>query len=358
MAVPTSRDVAATQLQLARFLEASRPEMTAVEVRVLPSSSGTGFSSESLLFDAAYTDAATGERSVQECVARIRPADYTLYQDHDLESQWRVIDALHRGTDVPVPRIIAHDAVDGAWLGQPCFVMSRIAGQAAADSPPYTIKGWLKDSTPEQQRDVYVRGLDVLARIHAAPWEALGLGFLHDSTSSPVGLGRQLDHDERFLAWISEGREWPQLQEAARWLRVNVPGSEQLALSWGDSRLGNMLFRDHQPVAVLDWEMVTLATPAADLGWWLVFNLIHSVGIHRDQLPGFPSDAEAVAIYEGFARTQITDLLFFEVRAALRAAMLLIRFSDAMVRNGTLPAEYADRPYKPALVVLQHLLGA
>ena len=62
-------------------------------------------------------------------MARVLPDGYTLYQDHDLESQWRVIDALHRPTSVPVPRIVAHDAVDGTWLGQPCFVMERIDGR-------------------------------------------------------------------------------------------------------------------------------------------------------------------------------------------------------------------------------------
>ena len=31
--------------------------------------------------------------------------------------------------------------------------------------------------------------------------------------------------------------------------------------NWGDSRIGNMLWRDFEPVAVLDWEMATVGPP-------------------------------------------------------------------------------------------------
>jgi aminoglycoside phosphotransferase (APT) family kinase protein len=355
MAVPSSRDIAATERQLARFLEATHPDLGHVEVTVLPSSAGTGFSGESLMFDARCLDSTTGAQQVVECVARIRPDAYTLYQDHDLELQWRVIDALSRGTDVPVPRIIAHDAIEGTWLGQQCFVMERIAGSVPADLPPYTVKGWMKDASADDQRRAYVGGLEVLAKIHAADWSALGLGFLRDS-SNPAGLQVQLAHDEQFLAWIGSGRTFSELTSASQWLREHVPDDGVLALSWGDARLGNMLFRDFRPVAVLDWEMATLAAPGADLGWWLVFNLIHSVGIDRPSLPGIPSDAEAIEIYQRSAGVEVTDLLFYEVRAALRAAMLLVRFSDAMVANGTLAPAAADRPYTPAVNVLRYLL--
>ena len=45
--------------------------------------------------------------------------------------------------------------------------------------------------------------------------------------------------------------------------------SDQVTITWGDSRLANQMFRDHEVVAVLDWEMVALGDPRIDLGWWL-----------------------------------------------------------------------------------------
>src|ERR1700754_4348890 len=111
MPILTSLDVHETQSRLARLLEQRGDGMREVAVELLPSPSTTGFSSETVVFDAAYTDR-DGRRSSAALVARIKPSGYSLYQDHDLETQWRVIDAVHRNTDVPVPGIVAHATAD------------------------------------------------------------------------------------------------------------------------------------------------------------------------------------------------------------------------------------------------------
>ena len=353
MAVPSLRDDAATAAALTGMLEQALGWRD-VSVTVLPSSKGTGFSSESVLFDVAGTDS-NGTRVQLPCVARIEPTGYGLYQAFDLEAQWRVIDAL-AATPVPVPRIVAHDTASGACLGRPSFVMERIDGVAAADNPPYTVRGWMVDASPDARRRVYERGLEVLADIHAVDWQRLGLEFLLESTVNPVGVRRQHAHDEQFLEWIAEGRDLGVCADALHWLGDHLPDDPELALSWGDARLGNMLFREFEPVAVLDWEMVTLSPRAADLGWWLVFNKIHTVGIGRPDLDGIPADDAAVAFYERTSGHRAHDLHFYEVRAALRAALLLIRYSDYLVANGTLGADAAKTPATPALVVLERLL--
>ena len=84
----------------------------------------------------------------------------------------------------------------------------------------------------------------------------------------------------------------------------------------------------------------------------MVFAQIHSVGIDRPDLPGFPAEAEAVRWYEERTGFQVADLLFYEVRAALRAALLLVKYSDALVTAGVLSADTAQRPYRPAMTVL------
>jgi aminoglycoside phosphotransferase (APT) family kinase protein len=256
-----------------------------------------------------------------------------------------------------VPAIVAHDTSGASPLGRAFFVMERIEGAPAADAPPYTVKGWLHEATPTEQSQVCRLGLDVLARIHHVDWEAVGLGFLRENRANPVGLRRQQADDEEFLAWATAGRSIPMFDAAAAWLAAAVPADGELVLSWGDARLGNMLFRDHRPVAVLDWEMVTLAEPGADLGWWLVFSQIHTIGIARPNLPGFPDDEEVVATYERLAGRRITNLHFYEVRAALRAGLLLLKYADAMVEAGRLDPAAPRQPYTPAVNVLEHLLG-
>src|SRR5690606_37754963 len=110
------------------------------------------------------------------------------------------------------------------------------------------------------------------------------------------------------------------------------------------------------PVAVLDWEMATLCPRSADVGWWLVFNMIHSEGIGRPSLDGIPADDEAVSMYERAAGRDVRDLRFYEVRAALRAALLLTRYTDHLVASGAVSPDADRTPATPALVVLERLL--
>ncbi len=353
MAIPTTRDRTAAAEALARWLERTRPNAGAVTVDLHDAPAGSGFSSETLLFDATW---AGGEGAF---AARLRPTGYTLYQEHDLDKQWRVIDALHRHTDVPVPRIIGCDTSEPSALGPPFFVMERIDGVAPADAPPYTVAGWLHDATPADQAALYRRSLEVLARIHAVDWGALGLdGVLRATTSPPVGIERQMAHDEQFLEWVRASRALPLFEQAVAWLRDHLPSERDVVLNWGDARLGNILFRAFMPVAVLDWEMVTLGAPEADLAWWNIFNRLHTDGIGKPSLPGFPSTAETLELYERITGRSIarTDMAFYEIRAAVRAGLLLVRFTDALVANGTLPADAPKTPYTPATNVLTRLL--
>jgi aminoglycoside phosphotransferase (APT) family kinase protein len=358
--VPTSREQATTERQLAGWLAALGPERSDVAVRLRDSPAGSGFSSETLLFDAEWSDP-LGHRCTGQYAARLRPTDYTLYQEHDLDTQWRVIDGLHRHTEVPVPAIVGADTSAGSPLGVPFFVMERVEGQVPADNPAYTVRGWLADAPPACQAALYQRALAVLAAIHAVDWPAVGLGFLAGSTANPVGTAAAMDHDEQFLGWVADRRPLPLFEACAGWLRAHLPPDPAAGpvLNWGDARLGNMLFRDHRPVAVLDWEMVTLGAREADLGWWLLFNRLHTEGINRPQLPGFPDEDGTVACYERLSGHAIDRdaLHFYLVRAAFRGGLLLVRYTDMLVANGLLAPDATRGPHTPAVRVLNGLLG-
>ena len=45
-------------------------------------------------------------------------------------------------------------------------------------------------------------------------------------------------------------------------------------LVWGDSRIGNVLYRDFRPVAVLDWEMATLGPRELDVAWIIFAHMV------------------------------------------------------------------------------------
>lgn len=353
--VPTTRDRSTTEHQLGSWLRDHLPGAAQVRVTIGDTPAGTGFSGETLLFTAAWT--AGGQECSGDFVARIRPTDYSLYQTHDLETQRRVLEAL-AGTDVPVPRIIGAQDESQSPLGQPFIVMERVRGRAPADSPPFSVGGWLAEAAPEDQSRLCRSALEVLARIHAVDWAGRGLGFLLTDRVSPVGVEAAMAHDEQFLTWVADGRSLPEFEAAARWLRSHLPEERERVLNWGDARLGNMLFHDFRPTAVLDWEMVTLGAREADLGWWLFFNRLHSEGISRRLPPGFPDEEGTVERYEQVTGHTVSDLHFYLVRSALRGGLLLRRYADMLVASGALSPDASRGPYTPAVRVLEGLMSS
>ena len=112
-----------------------------------------------------------------------------------------------------------------------------------------------------------------------------------------------------------------------------------MSLVWGDSRIGNMIFRDFRCVAVLDWEMVTLGNPIEDLGWWLFVDRHHSEGLEAPRLPGFPSREQTVARYEERVGRRVENLEYYEIFAGFRFGVIMIRLAQQMVEYGLMPAE-------------------
>src|SRR5690606_31290255 len=95
-------------------------------------------------------------------------------------------------------------------------------------------------------------------------------------------------------------------------------------------------FDQNRCVAVLDWEMVSLGNAEQDLGWWLFLDWHHSDGIGVPRLAGFPTREETIARYEELMGRKVRDLHYYEVFAACRFAIIMIRIA-ALVRAANLP---------------------
>lgn len=285
MASPIKRDPEETRATLTAWLGQQFPEaddVAVTEVQVPPSS---GFSGETLLVDAAWDGVA------RPLVVRVAPTTYTVFLEADFEAQYRVMKALSEHTDVPVPEMLAFEP-DPSRLGAPFSLMRRVEGEAAADAPPYTQSGWIVEASPADQARLYDSGLRAMARVHATDWKALGLHFVDRD---------EFDYVEQYYAWALQesGHDNPTLERALAWVRANRPAAPaERTLCWGDARPGNLLFRDFEVTAVLDWEMVEIGDPLMDLGWWLFLERYHTVGSGLPVPPGFPDAAEAVARWE------------------------------------------------------------
>jgi aminoglycoside phosphotransferase (APT) family kinase protein len=118
-------------------------------------------------------------------------------------------------------------------------------------------------------------------------------------------------------------------------------------LSWGDSRLANVLFHDAEPVAILDWEAVALGPRELDLAWLVFFvDYFQRLATKYDQpgLPDFFRREHVEASYALLTAHQPSDFEWYLAYAALRQALTSIRVSMRAVHFGERepPDDYED----------------
>jgi aminoglycoside phosphotransferase (APT) family kinase protein len=237
------------------------------------------------------------------------------------------------------------------------MIMRRVDGRIPADDPPYTTAGWVLELNAEDQARLPQRALDVLAKLHAADPDAIGLGSL--KTHPEAGLDGQLRFYREFYTWAAHGEENPTIEGGFRWLEEQRPAElGDQVITWGDARIGNIIYRDDLSVgAVLDWEMVAYGPAAMDLGWMLFINRFHTEGIGAPLPVGFPSPEQTVAQYERLTGRAITDLSFWEVLAAVKLSVMLHRAGTLMVEHGLLPPDATMKFNNPATQLLAKLAG-
>jgi aminoglycoside phosphotransferase (APT) family kinase protein len=334
------------------WLEHRLEDAVDVEITDL-SSPRTGYSGETLLFEARWVDH-EGPRH-KRLVARVRPSGYSFFPDVDLEMHFRILRALE-ATDVPAPRVYWYHDADDSPFGEPFFVMEWIAGHVPAEYPPYTVGGWIVESSPPEQRQVYHRALDELARIHQLDWRCMDLGFLPALADGPPGMATEIRQFERYLDWVLERRDHPLLVDALTWLKANLPQDRALCLNWGDAKFSNIVYRGLRPVGLLDWELATIAPPEADLAFWLVYHDLITRAQGFPSLPGFPSDEAAVEYYESRTGRRIRDLHWHRIWQIFRLAVMSSRLTDLLIARDVITRDAVHAPHITPMQILRQAL--
>jgi aminoglycoside phosphotransferase (APT) family kinase protein len=343
---------------LARWL-AERLPAEAVEVREIARLSG-GYSAETLRVEAEVVRG--GRRGAERFVLRREMPEPSVYPqqapglDVEVEIQWRAMSALASASQVPLAPLVGLER-DAGVLGAPFFVMGFVDGQVPAVHPPYASAGFFAEATPEERRGLIEDGLAVLARLHAVGWREAGLGWLVAPGSTPGALA-QLALWERYAERELAGREHPLLARGFAWLHAHAPAPAPLALSWGDARPGNMIWRGFRCVCVTDFENVAIAPPELDLGWWLMFDRWSHEAFDVPRLPGEPTRDEQRAHYARCAGRPVPDTTWYEVFAAVRYCAIVVRVMNRSVARGELPTDQTIWLENPSTVCLAQLLDA
>jgi aminoglycoside phosphotransferase (APT) family kinase protein len=185
----------------------------------------------------------------RKLIAR-RPGSYRLRQNPDAAAaEFRVLRTLWEA-GLPVPEALSLEP--GAdETPEPCLILEYVEGRVELD--PEDAEGYLR------------RYAGQLARIHQLDLSKADLGFLEVQTRG-YRKRREVSNDSLRETEIRDA-----LDRAGPPPRSNPP-----VLCHGDFWPGNVLWREGEIAAVIDWEECLIGEPLADLAicrldlWWIL----------------------------------------------------------------------------------------
>ncbi len=349
----SSREPEQVRRRLESWLALRLPAGSAPMVTEVHPTEATGVSTETLLFEAHWTEG--GRVRSEHLVARVAPdrVDVPVFPDYDMERQFQVMRLVGERCSVPVPRVWWLE-LDARALGTPFFVMGRVEGEVPPDVMPYNFgDSWLYEASSPNRSRLQQSIVGVLAELHDIGQPAQTFGFLEYEQSGSRALQRHVADRGAWYEFAAAGLHSALIERGLAWLDEHLPVDEgPTVLSWGDARIGNVLFRDFTPVAVLDWEMAGLGPRELDVAW-----LVYSHRAFEDlaaefALPGMPDFLrrdDVAAAYESSTGHGLRNLDFYLTYAAVQWAIVFLRTGlrqvhfgeiempedvDALLRNG------------------------
>jgi aminoglycoside phosphotransferase (APT) family kinase protein len=249
--------------------------------------------------------------AVDRVVVKAAPNDRPATGRHDVLRQARAIAAVGGYPGIVVPAV--------RWIEEgpaPFFIMDYIDGEAIE---PILEKegGKLSDLMISARATA---GARLLSALHSVPPEILAAG---GETIGPQG----------------EVRRWRRTMEACD--PTIVPGATALfdalvgaevepmepVVVHGDFRLGNILFVDEKPTALVDWEIWSIGDPRIDVAWFLTFcdgADFPGAGFER---AGMPTEAALLDTYSAASEVSgarpLGDLSYFMAAARYKMAAVL-----------------------------------
>lgn len=338
----SSRDVTTLPTVLSKWLSTVMPGGVVPEITVESGVDSNGMSSETIMLTGRWDE--NGEPREQKWVARVAPTadDVPVFSSYRLDHQFEVMRQVGELTDVPVPNVRWMDTT-GEVLGTPFFLMDRVDGQVPPDVMPYTFGGnWFADAPLERQRELQDSTVEVLAKLHAIPDAAERFGFL--SEIDPPGDTPLRRH----FGWLKDWYEYsvpdigrsPLVERALQWLEDNFPedvAATDSVLIWGDSRIGNVLYDNFRPAAVLDWEMATIGPRELDVSWIIFAHMVFQELAGMAGLPGLPDvmrEEDVRATYRELTGAELGDLRWFYIYSGVIWCCVFMRTGARRVHFG------------------------
>lgn len=359
----SARDISTLPGVLSQWLSTVMPGGVTPEITVESGVDSNGMSSETIILTGRWE--ADGTQQEEKWVARVAPTkeDVPVFSSYRMDHQFEVIRLVAKLTDIPVPRVRWLEPT-GNVLGTQFFLMDHVSGVVPPDVMPYTFGGnWFFDAPAEAQRELQDATVDVLAKLHSIAGGADTFSFLAEGGEGNA-LRRNLDWLKSWYGFaVPDIGRSSLVEQALEWLEANWPedvAATEPVLVWGDSRVGNVLYENFQPVAVLDWEMATLGPREMDAAWMIFAHMVFQELAGLAGLPGLPDfmrEDDVKATYAAKTGVELGDLHWFYVYSGVIWACVFMRTSARRVHFGEIekPDDVESLFYHGAL--LRRLIG-
>jgi aminoglycoside phosphotransferase (APT) family kinase protein len=335
-----SRDYEAMARSIAGWLEGRLgSDVTVANLRV---PQGAGLANETLLFEAGYNEG--GQRRPRGLVVRVKPTKAQLFPDPDFDGLFRLLSTLRDSGLVKAPNVLWLEQ-DPGIVGAPFFVMDMLAARTPVSHPNYNAEGWLAEATPEQRKIVWTTAVEGLASVHRVPGELIS--FIGWPQYGATGEDQQIGYWDAYGQWC--GFPMPdEVRALGEWVRKHRPNDPGIHLSWGDARIGNMMFgADFKLAGVLDWDQMSLADPRHDLSWWLYFDNVYTAGSGVPRPAGMGDRADTIGLWEDRTGLKAGDLTWYDAFMLYKLAMISMKTAVAAGGSDELAANRALGMLKP-----------
>lgn len=249
----------------------------------------------------------------KELVLRRAPFGANIKSGHDMGREYKILLALHPHFE-QVPKPI-HFAESSSFMDTSFYLMEKVNGVILRKQMP-------KDMIPDSKlmQEISTSFVDVFVQLHQLDYPSIGL----------EDLGRPDGYTERQISgWKkrygkAKTDEVKTVDLVVDYLENNIPKNAHAAsLIHNDFKYDNLVLnpKDWTKVrAILDWEMCTLGDPLMDLGTTLGYWIDHNdpdwmkmIALNPTYLPGNPTRAELIKMYETKSGTQIENPVFYYV---------------------------------------------
>lgn len=299
----------------------------------------TGFSNETLIINTEYKRKGSTYKDLY--VLRIKPTGFQVFPEYNLDKQVLIMNELHN-LGLPTPKVLWNESSSDV-IGSPFYLMRYIEGVAPPDSPPFHMDPncWVALASIEEREKIWWEWVHYMSKVHLIDLKKVDLMSLNRSELGKRPLDQEIKYYQNFLKWALPNEEHKVCEEVFTWLENNKPSLDvnPTSLVWGDCRCGNILYKDFEATALLDWEMAILGDPVMDLSWGIAVDDANSLGLSVPRLEGFPKAEETIEKWQQKTGYDPRNYFYYRILALQKFSIVMIMTSKKMIINGAMPED-------------------